>query len=376
MRPACAIADSNGSPCVVQLLGEVEQHDAVLHHQADQQDQPHRRRDVQVGAGEQQQQQRAAERQRRGQQDQQSPAVNARNWITQDREAPARRASAEHHQQLAERLPLRLVLPADLVACSRPAASARASFALDLGDRAAEVAPLEAAGDERHLPQVLAQQLAPARWRASSCATARDRHELAVGACESASAAAWSGSKRNAIRQRTRTGTLRSSSRRSVAHVAEPAAGELVRRPARRSARARPRPPDRSFQVTSGLPRCMPDDVDDAVDLARASPRPARRAPPARSGSSPKILTSIGVGLPSRSPSMSCSSWTNSISASGAASCSFGRRSRDDLLRRSAALRRAASAAPGCRRCSAPSRTGRAPIRCAASTPPLPACLR
>ena len=70
MRPACAIAVSNGSPSCVQLLGEVEQHDAVLHDEADEQDEAHRRRDVQVGAGEQQQQQRAAERQRRGEQDQ------------------------------------------------------------------------------------------------------------------------------------------------------------------------------------------------------------------------------------------------------------------------------------------------------------------
>ena len=70
MRPACAIAASNGSPCGVQLLGEVEQHDAVLHDQADEQNQAHRRRDVQVGAGEPQQQQRAAERERRREQDQ------------------------------------------------------------------------------------------------------------------------------------------------------------------------------------------------------------------------------------------------------------------------------------------------------------------
>ena len=35
---------------------------------------------------------------------------------------------------------------------------------------------------------------------------------------------------------------------------------------------------------------------------------------------------------------MSCSSWTNSISASGAASCSFGRMIRDDFFGRTAAL--------------------------------------
>ena len=48
----------------------VEEHDAVLHHEPDQQDEPHRRRDVQVGAGQQQQRERAGERQRRGEQDQ------------------------------------------------------------------------------------------------------------------------------------------------------------------------------------------------------------------------------------------------------------------------------------------------------------------
>ena len=139
----------------MQLLGEVEQHDAVLDHEADEENQSHRRRDVQVGTGQQQQQERAAERERRRQQDQnrRDPRPELDHQDREDEDD----GQGEHHQQLAERLLLRLVLPANLV---RVADWQRELVEIrpNLGNRASHVAPLEPCRHARHQAKVLALQ--------------------------------------------------------------------------------------------------------------------------------------------------------------------------------------------------------------------------
>ena len=109
--------------------------------QADEQDEPHRRRDVQVGAGEPQQHQPAAERQRRRQQDQQrrQPGAELGDEDHEHEEAGER----EHEEQLPERRRLVCVLAADFVGVAdrqRQPGEPRA----DLVDGAAEIALLEA----------------------------------------------------------------------------------------------------------------------------------------------------------------------------------------------------------------------------------------
>ena len=91
-----------GLALLMQMLGEVEQHDAVLDHEADEQNDPHRRRDVQIGAGQHQQQQGPAERQGCREQNQHSRYPGA-ELDHENREDEYRR-DAEDHQQLAERL--------------------------------------------------------------------------------------------------------------------------------------------------------------------------------------------------------------------------------------------------------------------------------
>ena len=166
MRPACAIAALERLALRVQLLGEVEQHDAVLHDEADEQDEPHRRRDVQVGAGQPQQQQRAAERERRREQDQ--DRRQPRPELDDEDHEHQHDRQREDHQQLAERLRLRLILPADLVGVADRQLE-RVEVRADLGDRASEIAPFEPSADDRHRAQVLAPQLAlPVRALPSS----------------------------------------------------------------------------------------------------------------------------------------------------------------------------------------------------------------
>ena len=142
----------------------------------------------------------------------------------------------------------------------------------------------------------------------------------------SACRGSFGGSNRNASGRRTRTGTCRSGKPQLGGDVAQPRSRRAASTPPRRSARAARRPPDRSSRslrdCRAACRRCRRRRRSCSSISSTGSASDA-----STSGSSPKILTSIGVGLPSRSPSMSCSSWTNSISASGAASCSFGRRS-------------------------------------------------
>ena len=135
-------------------MREVEQHDAVLHDQPDQQDQPHRGRDVEVGASGHQQQQGAAEGQRSGGQDQ-----RGRGELTeldqQDGE-DQHAGHAKHDQQFAKRLPLRGILPAHLERIANRqlgVVEQRPNFV----DAASQVAILEPGRDERHRPQVFSE---------------------------------------------------------------------------------------------------------------------------------------------------------------------------------------------------------------------------
>ena len=182
--------------------------------------------------------QRAAERQRRGAQDQQRGRERA-ELHDQDREHQ-RRGDAEHHQQLAERLPLRLVLAADLVACSRPAASSRRSFAV-----ISATALPRSRSSSRPVTSAICRRFSRS---SSACPLARHRapalddgHELAVARVAAASARSCVRIEADRVGVAARApGCVRSSRRRSVRDLAEPAADELLRRPARRSARARP----------------------------------------------------------------------------------------------------------------------------------------
>ena len=166
-------------------------------------------------------------------------------------------AMREHHQQLAERLPLRLVLPADFGGVADRQLQRRAAC-LDLGDRAAEVAVLR--GAPSRAPSVAGSRAA-ARSGRSARRRVRDRaerHQSCRRPRESACAASCCGSNRYASGSRTRTGMRRSSSRKSVGTSPSQRVRELLATPARRSARSGRPPPDRSPTSTSGLPRCTP----------------------------------------------------------------------------------------------------------------------
>ena len=199
---------------------------------------------------------------------------------------------------------------------------------MDLGDRAAEVAVLEAAGDERHLPQVLAEQLRLPVGRVS-CARLETGTSL-PSRVRSSVCASLDGIEPDRVRQ---THAHRDASIQqpqvgaaSPSHAAESCCATCSTvRPARPAADRIDGPGD--FRVAA----LHADDVHDAVDLAEHL-LDRFGGLSSTSGSSPKILTSIGVGLPSRSPSMSCSSWTNSIPSSGAASCQLRPQLGDDLL--------------------------------------------
>ena len=86
-------------------MREVDQHDAVLDDQSDEQYESHRRRDVQVRAGQQQQQKAPAERQWRREQDQHRGSESTE--LHDENDENERRGDAEHRQQFAERLLLR-----------------------------------------------------------------------------------------------------------------------------------------------------------------------------------------------------------------------------------------------------------------------------
>ena len=66
-------------------------------------------------------------------------------------------------------------------------------------------------------------------------------------------------------------------------------------------------------QTELGIPSLRHHDVHQPGDLLKGLGRARQPTIPASGRSSPKILTSTGSGLPARSPSMSCSSMTNSI---------------------------------------------------------------
>ena len=196
---------------------------------------------------------------------------------------------------------------------------------LDLVDRAAEVAVLEPRGDERHLTKVLAHQLWIARRgpRSSPAPTPAS----AARPCRAQScAASRAGSKRCASGYRTRTGIARSFRRRSP-DIAPSHASDNCAATCSTVSPIRAAATGSTVHVDSDAAFLQSDDVDDAGDRFRAVPRSVRTirsaAPDRRRRSSLRSAS----GLPSRSPSMSWSSWTNSISVSGTASVSLSRRS-------------------------------------------------
>ena len=252
-----------------------------------------------------------------------APAANARNCTTRIDE-DEHDGDAEDHQQLAKRLPLRRVLPADLVG---------------VADRQLQVGQLRLESRRRRCP---GRALRGCRSRAPSAAGSRaaappgrsraparqrrHRHERAASACgwrSRGSAADRSDTRPAAARapaRADRAGAGRSRTSPSQRRTADPATCSTVRPTPGRSPADRCSTSSRDCRAACRRRRRRRRRCSSISSTGSASAS-------SRSGSSPKILTSIGVGAPSRSPSMSCSSWTNSISASGAASCSFGRRS-------------------------------------------------
>ena len=198
---------------------------------------------------------------------------------------------------------------------SRPARARPRARALTSRSPLPSPRPSSRAGDRDHLPQVLAEQLGrslrrPDRRRSSRAGRSRPRP----------SSAETRGSSRG------RSGTCRGSARarRSADRRAE-RGGHAGRAGPSASCVATAATVKPAFAArvgsmrtsSSGLPLLRNHEVHEPVDLSRRLGRARRPAVPSSARSSPKILTSTGSGLPSRSPSMSCSSCTNSISIAG-----------------------------------------------------------
>ena len=335
----------------------------------DEQDQAHRRRDVQLRPRREQQREGAAERQRRGHEDQGGRREAAE--LHDEHEEDQRGRAAEDEQQLAERAALRFVLPADLERVAKRQLHAR-ERPFQLRHRSPEVTVLEARGDERHLPQVLALQHALAVRLAP-------RGKRAQGGAASLAAADGDLHQPHGIE------AVRVRQTHADGHgaVRKPQVGRDLAEPARRELRRHipGREPDAPGGHRVDLPRGLrvatlrADDVHHAADVCRRTSCSRSASEASTSGSSPKTFTSIGVGFPSRSPIMSCSSWTNSTSTSGAASCSLSRSSSTT----SSAGRRVPARLQAHQDVALVllrSRTAPAPIRCGASRPRRRACDR
>ena len=319
--------------------------------------------DVQIGAGEQQQRERAGRATAAPRAGSARAGRKRPNCTTQDDE-DERRGDREHRSAARGTTAAATRTGRRPRWCSRPAASGPPSFVW--------------------ISATALPRSRPSRWPVTSAICRR------FSRCRMSSPSVVV-----RLRQRSRAESLRPSARADrrrghlrgihavrvrIAHAhrewcgpaaAARSARRRARRPTAAPTPARPSgpagrpPPDRSSHVRLGVAALHADDVDDAVDAFSSMPSTCSEISASVSGSSPNTLTSIGVGAPSRSPSMSCSSWTNSISSRGAASVSLSRRS---LMISSAGspARPRASAGRGCRPCSAASRTGRAPIRCGA----------
>jgi hypothetical protein len=88
----------------------------------------------------------------------------------------------------------------------------------------------------------------------------------------------------------------------------------------------RPAAPGSISQVTSGFPFSTP--TTSTMPLISSTLGSTSSASSSSfSGSSPKIFTSMGLGVPSRSPIMSCRSCTNSTSTAGTAFAALSRSS-------------------------------------------------
>ena len=103
------------------------------------------------------------------------------------------------------------------------------------------------------------------------------------------------GSKRTASGSRTRTGNAAVEQPQVGRHVTEPRVGELRRHLLDREPEAAGRH-GIDLPGDLGIALLHADDVDDAVESCSSSSSTGSASSASRSGSSPKILTSIGVG--------------------------------------------------------------------------------
>ena len=167
------------------------------------------------------------------------------------------RGDAEHHQQLAERLPLRLVLPADLVGVAdRQLQLPRAV------DRISATALPRSRPSRRAVTSAM-----PRRFSRSSSRLAVGPRRRAPGstparACRrcvrSSVCGSCDGIEADRVRQPHphRHAAIEQAQVGAAPRRATPPTAAA--RPARRSGRRGPRPTGSTFHVTSGLPRCMP----------------------------------------------------------------------------------------------------------------------
>ena len=99
------------------MLGEIQKNNSVFHNKANQQNQPHKARDIQRRAGDQQQRQRPHKRERRGEQHDQW--FHKRAELHDHHGHHAERCERQHHEQCAKRRLLARVAPADFHPDSR-----------------------------------------------------------------------------------------------------------------------------------------------------------------------------------------------------------------------------------------------------------------
>ena len=246
----------------VQMFGKIEQHDAVFDHKADQKNQAHRGRHVQIGAGENQERERAAQRQRRGNQNQRRGDERAE--LHDEHRKHQKGADAKHHQQLAKRLPLRFVLTADFVGIADRQRQLRQRGS-NISHCAAQIAALETAGHAGHAAQVLPQQLGLA-IRSDRLGHRGNRHQLSpTCANQCLRQLDWVESKRVGQPDSDRHLAIRQA--QLGRDFAEPRTSELIGDILNGQTKARAR--DRidlpgHFRIAF----LHPDHVDDAVDLA------------------------------------------------------------------------------------------------------------